>query len=99
MACREYDVELVVAVEPYKIAQWAKGVEDIEVERWNLDELKVHENVEVESEVFEEVPSRYVDIYIIGGRVVKDRRVIPKVYKEFVKEIMERTCKNLKGKA
>ena len=55
MACREYDVELVVAVEPYKIAQWAKGVEDIEVERWNLDELKVHENVEVAFEVFYDI--------------------------------------------
>ena len=97
MACREYDIGLVVAVEPYKIAQWAKGVEDVEVERWNLDELKVHENVEVESEVFEEVPSRYVDTYIIGRRVVKDRRVIPEVYKEFVKEITEKTCENLEG--
>ncbi len=96
MACREYDVELVVAVEPYKIAYWARGIEDIEVERWSLEELKVHENVEVESEVFEEVPSRYVDTYIIGGRVVKDRRVIPEVYREFVEEIAEKTCKNLK---
>ena len=99
MACREYSVELVVAVEPYKIAQWAKGVEDIEVERWNLDELKVHENVEVESKVFEEVPSKYVDTYIIGGRVVKDRRMIPEVYKEVVEEIAEKTCENLKRRA
>jgi len=86
---KEYDVDLIVLLEPYKIAFWAKNLEDIKIEKWNSNELKIHKNIKVIQELFENVPSKYVTRYIIGKHVIGSNETsrIMNVHREFLNHI------------